>query len=93
MHKNRVKGNGAILGAKIAATIVGMLFVLGGVAMLFIYKEALRRGGAPELSYGWSFYLAVFSTTLVYVATFMPLTGETLSQPAPAQLPPAPPEA
>lgn len=94
MNKNRVKGNGAILGTKIAAAIVGMLFVLGGVAMLFIFKEAMRRGGAPDLSYGWSFYLTVFATSLVYGAVFMPLTEETLSQPLQAQLPPAaPPEA
>jgi hypothetical protein len=90
MHKNRVKGNGAILGTKIVSAIFGMLFVLGGVAMLFVYKEALGRGSKPDFSLGWSFYVTVFATALVYVAMFLPLTDGTLNAPAPLPPPPAP---
>ncbi len=94
MHRSRMKNNGAILGTKVAAAILSMLFVLGGVAMLFVFKEAMRRGAAPDFGFSYSFYLAVFATILTYGATFMPLTEETLSAPAQAPLPPpAAPEA
>jgi len=93
MHRTRVKSNGAIIGTKVAAAIVSMLFVLGGVAMLFVFKEGLRRGGAPDFGFGFSFYLAVFATMLTYGATFMPLAEETLSTPAQAPLPPQAPQA
>lgn len=93
MHRSHVKGNGAILGTKIAAAILSMLFVLGGIAMLFVYQDALRKGAKPDLGFGYSFYLAVFATMLTYGATFMPLTEETLSTPAQAPLPPPAPEA
>ena len=93
MHRTRVKNNGAITGTMVAVAIVSMLFVLAGVAMLFVFKEALRRGPAPDLGFSWSFYLAVFATMLTYGATFMPLAEETLSAPAQAPLPPPAPEA
>ncbi len=92
LNRTRAKGNGAIMGTKIVAAVFGMLFVLGGVAMLFVFKAALGRGGKADLSLGWSFYLTVFSTALVYVAMFLPLTDGT-TQPAPAPLPPPSPEA
>ena len=93
MNKNRLKGNGAIVGTKVAAAIVSVLFVLGAVALYFVYKEAGSRGGKMDLSFGYSFYVSVFATILVYAATFMPLEEEKLSTPAQAELPPQAPPA
>ncbi|PKN44592.1 MAG: hypothetical protein CVU59_11280 [Deltaproteobacteria bacterium HGW-Deltaproteobacteria-17] len=94
MNRNRLKGNPAILGTKIASAILSVLFVLGAVGLYFVYMEAIARGPRkPDLSFGYSFYMAVFATILVYVGTFLPLTEEQLTQPAAAQLPPTAPPA
>jgi hypothetical protein len=93
LNRNRLKGNGAILGTKIASAIISALFVLGTVALYFFYMEASRGAKKPDLSFSYSFYLAVFSTILVYVGTFLPLAEETISTPETAQLPPQAPPA
>jgi len=93
LNKKRLKGNGAILGTKISSAIVSVLFVMGAIALYFVYMEAGRRGAKPDLSFGYSFYMAVFATILVFVATFMPLEDEKLSMPAQAELPPTAPPA
>jgi len=93
LNKSRLKGNGAILGTKIASAIVSVLFVLGAVGLYFVYTEASRGSRKPDLSFGYSFYMAVFATILVYVATFLPLTEEQLSTPETAQVPPQAPPA
>jgi hypothetical protein len=94
LNRNRLKGNGAILGTKIASAIISVLFVLGAVGLYFVYMEAMGRGSRkPDLSFGYSFYMAVFATILVYLATFLPLAEEQLSTPATAQLPPSAPPA
>lgn len=93
MHRNRVKGNAAVTVTKILAAIFGTLVLFGGIAMLFVYKESLRR--IPDLVFSFSFYLAAAATALTYIAIFMPLTDETtgaqLPQPPLSSQPPLPP--